>query len=57
METAIEEAEDRKSAIEAELVEFASDFERVGNLYTELEALTSQLEVNVERWSELAERA
>ncbi len=57
LETAIEEAEERKAAIEVEIAENAANFDLVGNLYTELEALTKQLEADIERWSELAERA
>ncbi len=57
LETAIAEAEDRKEEIENELAANASNFELVGDLYKELDILTQQLDTNIERWSELAERA
>ncbi len=57
LEIHIAEAEDRKVEIEAELVTQATDFEKVNSLYAELEQLTTELDQNIERWSELAERA
>ncbi|MEM8487435.1 MAG: ABC-F family ATP-binding cassette domain-containing protein [Bacteroidota bacterium] len=57
LEKAIAEAEERKEVIESEIATNASNFELVGDLYSELNTLTQQLDVNIERWSELAERA
>lgn len=57
LEERIAAAEERQPQIEAELVEFATDAERVIALSSELAALTAQLETDVDRWAELAERA
>jgi ABC transport system ATP-binding/permease protein len=57
LEKSIEMAESRKLAIESQLAESASDFVLVQALYTEMESLKQQLERDVDRWAELAERA
>lgn len=57
LEVSIAEAEDRQGVIESELAANPTDFERVTALYKELETLSKSLETNIERWSELAERA
>ncbi len=53
----IAEAEARQAEIEAELASSPSDYERVAALSAELQTLATQLERDVDRWAELAERA
>src|SRR5690606_4237341 len=50
-------AEARQAAIEAALAADPSDFEAVAALSEEMGALAEQLERDLERWAELAERA
>ena len=57
LEERIAEAEARQPRLEAELEAHASDAERVLALSSELAALSEQLEADVDRWAELAERA
>jgi ATP-binding cassette subfamily F protein uup len=57
LEKSIAAAEARLPAIEKELVEAASDAGRVHQLFTEQQSLESQLEADMTRWAELAERA
>ena len=57
VEERISRAEARQAEIEADLASAPADFERVARLSAELEELARQLESDVERWSELAERA
>ncbi len=56
-EARIESAEARQAEIEAELAASSSDYERVAALSAELETLLAQLERDVDRWAELADRA
>ncbi len=56
-EVRIEKAEARKAEIESELADNPTAFELVGELSRELRQLTDDLDREVERWSELAERA
>jgi ATP-binding cassette subfamily F protein uup len=57
VEARIEQAEARKPQIESEMVEAATDYERSAALATELDELLAQLDADLERWAELAERA
>ncbi len=57
VERRIARAEVRQLEIEAELAESPADFESVARLSAELEALTRQMEEDLERWAELAEHA
>ena len=57
VEARIAEAEARQAEIEAELATGPSDYERVAALSAELDELLAQLERDVDRWAELAERA
>ncbi|WP_412070385.1 ABC-F family ATP-binding cassette domain-containing protein [Rubrivirga sp. IMCC43871] len=57
LEERIASAEARQPEIEAALVEHATDGERIVALSAELAALAAQLEADVDRWAELAERA
>jgi ABC transport system ATP-binding/permease protein len=57
LEKKIELSEARKAQLEAELAAASSDFVAVEAAYTELQSLNHQLEVDVERWGELAEFA
>jgi ABC transport system ATP-binding/permease protein len=57
LELQIEQAEARKTEIEAELAANASDSALVQKLYAQLQLLSEKLERDVERWSELAEFA
>src|SRR5690606_6315365 len=57
VEARIEQAEARQAEIEAALAADPSDFEAVAALSEEMGALAEQLERDVERWAELAERA
>ncbi|MGB3544362.1 ABC-F family ATP-binding cassette domain-containing protein [Rubrivirga sp.] len=57
VEARIAKAEDRQPVLEAEMVEHAADADKVIALSAEFAALTEQLETDVERWAELAERA
>lgn len=56
LEDRIAKAEDRKTEIANDLVAYATDFEKVNGLYEELKQLDAQLETDIERWTELAER-
>jgi ABC transport system ATP-binding/permease protein len=56
LETSIENTEKRLAEIEKELTQFATDDGKLNELFKEQTQLTQQLEINVERWSELAER-
>ena len=57
IEPRIEASEARKEVIEKELAENPTDFELVSKHSKELEELVAQLDRDVERWAELAERA
>ncbi len=57
IEARIAAAEARQPEIEAELAANAADAARVLALSQELDALSAQLDADVERWAELAERA
>ncbi len=57
LELEITAAETRLSELEDELVENASDALLLNDLYTEKQTLEENLEKDVARWSELAERA
>jgi ATP-binding cassette subfamily F protein uup len=56
IEARIPESEARQAEIGEALVAQATDYEAVATLTSELEALTQQLDADVERWAELAER-
>jgi ABC transport system ATP-binding/permease protein len=56
LEASIETAENRLAEIEKELTQFATDAFKLNELFSEQTKLTQQLEIDVERWSELAER-
>ena len=56
-EARIAAAEARQAEIESALAEAPDDYERVASLSDELEELLAQLERDVDRWAELAERA
>lgn len=57
IEARIEAAESRQPELESQLAEFATDAEKVVALSAELDALVKQLDADMERWAELAERA
>jgi ATP-binding cassette subfamily F protein uup len=57
LEQRIHRAESERADMEAEMEASPSDFEAVARLSAELERLSDQLERDVERWAELAERA
>jgi ATP-binding cassette subfamily F protein uup len=57
LEKRIADMEARKSEVQRQLEESASDFVLVQALYTELESLNQQLEQDIDRWGELAEFA
>lgn len=57
LETKISKAEERQTEIEQQLVEFATDSFKLNELYTEKQTLEEKLEKDIERWTELAERA
>ncbi len=57
VEARIASAEARQPELEAALAEHASDADRVIALSQELADLTRQLDADVDRWAELAERA
>lgn len=57
VEARIAAAEARQPELEAQLAEHATDAEKVVALSAELAALVEQLDADVERWAELAERA
>ncbi len=57
LEARIAEAEARKAEIEAQLATLAGDYETVTALSVEMQDLLTRLEADVDRWSELAERA
>ncbi len=56
-EARIARAETRQAEIEAELAASPGDYERVAALSAEIETLLAQLDRDVDRWAELAERA
>ncbi|MEO7659764.1 MAG: ABC transporter C-terminal domain-containing protein, partial [Pyrinomonadaceae bacterium] len=56
VEKRIAEAEKRLPEIEKELIAAASDAGRVNQLFTEQQDLTAQLDTDMTRWAELAER-
>jgi ATP-binding cassette subfamily F protein uup len=56
IEKRIADTEARLSEIDKELAAAASDAGRVHELFTEQQSLNSQLEADLERWAELAER-
>ena len=56
LETNIPEIEKRLAEIENELNQFATDAFKVNELFTEQQKLNAQLETDVERWAELAEK-
>ncbi len=57
LEKRIEETEKRLPEIEKELALAASDAGKVHELFVEQQKLNEQLEIDMERWAELAERA
>jgi len=57
LEAKIPETETRLAEIEKQLNLSASDAGRVNDLFVEQQNLNSQLEQNVDRWAELAEKA
>jgi ATP-binding cassette subfamily F protein uup len=57
VEKRIAETEARLAAIDVEMVTAASDAGRLNQLFTEQQTLNDQLETDLERWAELAERA
>jgi len=57
LERRIEQSEARKVELERQLNSAASDFVAVQQAYSELETLNRQLEIDVDRWGELAELA
>ncbi|MEM1115021.1 MAG: ABC-F family ATP-binding cassette domain-containing protein [Bacteroidota bacterium] len=57
LEARIAEAEARQPDLEAQLAEHATDADKVMTLSAELAALVEQLDADVDRWAELAERA
>ncbi len=57
LEGNIAEAEDRLPKIDKELLEFATDSHKLNELYNEKQTLEKNLEKNLARWGELAERA
>ncbi len=56
LEKKITETEVRLPQIDQELMEFATDSFKLNQLYTEKQTLEKNMEKNVERWAELAER-
>jgi ATP-binding cassette subfamily F protein uup len=56
LETRIAETEKRQPEIEKELVTYGSQAGKVNELFLEQQTLTAQLEKDMERWAELAER-
>jgi ATP-binding cassette subfamily F protein uup len=57
VEKRIEESEARQEAIEAELGGGLADVDRITELSSELETLLAQMETDMNRWADLAERA
>ena len=57
LEKRIADAESRLPEIDRDLAVFATDAGRVHELFTEQQTLNAQLEADMERWAELAERA
>jgi ATP-binding cassette subfamily F protein uup len=57
LETRIEQTEKRKEELERAILEAGADYARASTLAAELQALSEQLDRDVERWSELAELA
>jgi ATP-binding cassette subfamily F protein uup len=55
LEKRIDLSEARKGELERQLAASSSDFIAVEAAYTELQSLNRQLEIDVERWAELAE--
>ncbi|HLM01449.1 MAG TPA: ABC-F family ATP-binding cassette domain-containing protein [Pyrinomonadaceae bacterium] len=57
LETQIPEIEKRLAEIDDELNRFATDAYKVNELFTEQQKLNAQLESDMQRWAELAEKA
>jgi ATP-binding cassette subfamily F protein uup len=57
LEAQIPQTEKRLTEIENELNEFAADAYKVNQLFNEQQNLNAQLETDMERWAELAEKA
>lgn len=57
VEKRIAQAEVRQLEVEAQLTESPADFEAVARLSAELQAISRQMEEDLERWAELAEHA
>jgi ABC transport system ATP-binding/permease protein len=57
LEERIASGEQRQAAIESELADAATDYETVARLSAEMQELLGQLERDMDRWAELAERA
>jgi ABC transport system ATP-binding/permease protein len=57
IEARIEASEERKTEIEASLANPPDDTDAITAMSAELEALSRQLEADMDRWAELAERA
>jgi len=57
LETEIPELEDRLEALDEAMVTHAADFEELGTLQAEREEVEQRLELAMERWMELEERA
>ena len=57
LEIRIAEQEEKQAALEAALAEAGSDYEQITALSAALNALLEQLETDMDRWAELAERA
>jgi ABC transport system ATP-binding/permease protein len=57
LEARLEAAESRKGALHSEMADASSEYERVQQLYGELQSLEEAIERDFTRWSELAERA
>jgi ATP-binding cassette subfamily F protein uup len=57
LETDISRAEERLTGLDKELIEFATDSHKLNELFTEKQTLEEKLEIDMERWAELAERA
>ena len=56
MEKRIAETEQRLPEIDKELTASATDAGRVHELFLEQQTLTTRLEIDLSRWTELAER-
>ena len=57
LEARIEEGEARKDELESAMIAQATDYEAVAALSDEMHTLVAQLDADMERWAELAERA